>query len=61
LFNPADFEKRLDDGAQHLFISKPCKYAKCWISSANAKEQNINSLEKFKDFNVAVNGELLEN
>lgn len=50
LFNPGDFVKRMDDGTQYLLISKPGKYVECWISSANAKEKDINSLEKFMDF-----------
>ena len=29
---------------------KPGKYINCWISSANAREQEINTLEKFIDF-----------
>jgi len=50
LFNPDDFEKKMDDGEAHLLIAKPGKYIGCWISSANAKEPNINTLEKFMDF-----------
>jgi len=49
-FNPNDFEKKLDDGQQHLLIAKPGKYISYWISSANAKEPVINTLEKFMDF-----------
>ena len=54
LFNPGNFEKRVDDGTQHLLISKPGKYVECWISSANAKEKDINSLEKFMNFSENV-------
>jgi hypothetical protein len=50
LFNPDDFEERTDDGSQHLLISKPGKYIEHWISSANAKEKGINTLEKFMSF-----------
>jgi hypothetical protein len=50
LFNPDDFEKKMDDGESYLLIAKPGKYISCWISSANAKEPNINTLEKFMDF-----------
>lgn len=50
LFNPDDFENRIDDGSEHLLIAKPGKYISCWISSANAKESNLNTLEKFMDF-----------
>lgn len=50
LFNPDDFEEKIDDGEAHLLIAKPGKYMSCWISSTNAKEPNINTLEKFMDF-----------
>ncbi|SHI53421.1 protein of unknown function [Tangfeifania diversioriginum] len=50
LFNPDDFEKKMDDGKAHLLIANPGKYISCWISSANAKEPEINTLEKFMDF-----------
>ena len=49
IFNPDDFEKKMDDGEAHLLIAKPGKYISCWISSANAREQKINTLEKFMD------------
>lgn len=48
--NPEDFEKKVDDGKQHLFISKPAKYISCYISSANAREAVINTLDRFIDF-----------
>ncbi len=47
IFNKNDFEKQLDDGDQHLLISKPTKSIETWITSANAREQEINSFEKF--------------
>lgn len=50
LFNPDDFEDRIDDGFQHLLIAKSGKYLEYWISSANAKEQKINTLEKFMSY-----------
>lgn len=50
LFNANNFEKRTDDETQYVLIAKPAKYIEYWISSANAKEQEINSLEKFIDF-----------
>lgn len=50
LFNPEDFEKKMDDGTQHLLISKPSKYLEFWISSANAREPELNTLKKFMDF-----------
>ena len=49
LFNSGDFEERLDDGAAHLLISKTSKYLSYWISSANARESDINTLKKLMD------------
>ncbi len=48
--NPDDYSQKMDDGNQHLFISKPARYISYWISSANAKEPLINSLDRFIDF-----------
>jgi len=48
LFNKNDFEKQLDDGDQHLLISKPTKNIETWITSANAREAEINTFERFK-------------
>lgn len=50
LFNNIDFEKKMDDREQHILISKPTKYISYWISSANEKEAEINTLEKFMNF-----------
>ncbi len=47
LFNNGDFEKQLNDGTQHLLISKPSQYLTTWITSANARELEINSFQKF--------------
>jgi hypothetical protein len=49
LFNENDFSKKIDDGEQHLLISKPTKILEYWITSANAKEAEIHNLEKFMD------------
>jgi len=50
--NPDDFSQRMDDGNQHIFISKPARYVSFWISSANGKEPVINTLERFVDFST---------
>ncbi|QGY44774.1 DUF4861 domain-containing protein [Maribellus comscasis] len=50
LFNRNDFEKELDTGDQHLLISKPTKQMKIRITSANAREAEMNSFEKFKQY-----------
>lgn len=48
--NPDDFAQKMNDGNQHVFISKPTRYISYWISSANEKECFINTLERFVDF-----------
>lgn len=48
--NPDDYNSTLDDGNQHVFISKPTRYLSLWISSANGKEPFVNNLERFIDF-----------
>ena len=50
LFDADDYILKKDDGTQHLLISKPTKYLSCWISSANAREPKLNTLEKFMNF-----------
>jgi hypothetical protein len=47
LFDNNDFEKQVDDGDQHLLISKPTTNIETWITSANAREPEINTFEKF--------------
>jgi len=47
LFDNNDFEKQVDDGDQHLLISKPTTSIETWITSANAREPEINTFEKF--------------
>jgi len=50
LYNPSDFVKTIDDGTQFLLISKPGKELKTWISSACAREPEINNMKKFISF-----------
>ena len=50
LYNPADFVEVKDDGTQFLLISKPGKQLKTWISSACAREPDINTMNKFISF-----------
>ncbi len=47
IYNPDDFSVTKDDGQQFLLVSKPTKYLQTWVSSANAKESEINTMEKF--------------
>jgi hypothetical protein len=47
LFDPEKFEDSLDDGSQWLLISNPAKILEYWITSANEKESEINSLMEF--------------
>jgi len=50
MYNPADFLQTEDDGTQFVLISKPCKQLKTWISSACAREPEINTMKKFISF-----------
>jgi hypothetical protein len=50
IYNPADFIQTEDDGTQFLLISKPCKQLSTWISSACAREPEINTMKKFIRF-----------
>ncbi len=47
LFDKKDFEKQMDDGDQFLLISFPATSIETWITSANAKESEINNFERF--------------
>jgi hypothetical protein len=47
IFNTNDFEKQVDDGSQYLLISKPTTSLVTWITSANARESEVNTFEKF--------------
>jgi hypothetical protein len=47
IYNPDDFEKKLSQYDQYLLVSKPCKHLEYWITSANAKEPELNTIEKF--------------
>ena len=38
IFYPENVEEKFKDRHQHLIVSKPSKYMKHWILSANAKE-----------------------
>lgn len=49
IYNKADFEKVIKDENEFLCISLPTKYLQVWITSANAKEQEINTFMKFQD------------
>lgn len=50
LFNPEDYVKKEDDGTQKLLISYPVKQLEYWITSANARESAINTLDGFVEF-----------
>lgn len=50
IFNPEDFSEQIDDGKQFLFISKPMIKLETWITSANAREMEINSFERFIEY-----------
>ena len=47
IFMRADFEEQRDDGKQVLLISKPASSLETWIISANAREEEVNTLAEF--------------
>jgi len=47
IYNPSDYVDKQDDGTQILLISKPCKQLTTWISSANEREKELNTMGKF--------------
>ena len=47
IYNPKDFEEQKDDGKQILLISKPTVKLETCITSANAREKEINAFERF--------------
>ncbi len=47
IYQPSDYIDEQDDGTQILLISKPGKELTTWISSANEKEAELNTMEKF--------------
>jgi len=49
IINPDDFAKHIDDGQQILFISKPTSKLQTHITSASSMEEEINTLDKFKE------------
>nr|WP_321410298.1 DUF4861 family protein [uncultured Carboxylicivirga sp.] len=50
MINPEDFEKTVDDGKQHLFVSKPCKYISAWVTSTIEKDKKMGTLNTFRDY-----------
>ncbi|MBN2261524.1 MAG: DUF4861 family protein [Prolixibacteraceae bacterium] len=50
IYNPNDFIDRIDDGKQHLLISKPTKMLQTRITSACEREKEINTFKKFVDY-----------
>ena len=49
-YQPSDYTDKQDDGTEILLISKPGKELTTWISSANAKEKGLNTMEKFLQY-----------
>lgn len=50
IYNPDDYSEKKDDGKQFVLISKPAKELTTWISSACAKEPDLNNFENFKQY-----------
>ncbi|MRX65372.1 DUF4861 family protein [Maribacter luteus] len=47
IFDPNNFIKKIDKEDEYLLISKPTKRIESWITSANAKEADVNNFERF--------------
>ncbi len=47
LFQKELFDQKVDDGKQFLLITRPCIAMHTWITSANAREGELNTFEKF--------------
>jgi len=47
IYEPSDYVDKQDDGTQILLISKPGKQLTTWISSANERENELNTMKKF--------------
>lgn len=50
IYNTEDILEPLDDGKQHLLISKYANYLKFAVTTCNAKEPELNSLSKFVEY-----------
>jgi hypothetical protein len=50
LYDPEDFDKVIDDGTQYLLVSKPAESLETKITSANAREPEINTMDRFMEF-----------
>lgn len=50
IFNPKDYVKSMDDGTQHLLISKPTSSLETKIISSCVREQELNTLDKLEAF-----------
>jgi len=50
LFNPKDFNQTIKQKDQYILVSKPTKLIKSWIISANTKEAEINTFQKFAKY-----------
>ena len=46
IYNQKDYSKESDDGTQLLLFSKPTRHLETWITSANEKEHQLNTLDK---------------
>ncbi|MBN1926348.1 MAG: DUF4861 family protein [Prolixibacteraceae bacterium] len=50
IYNPDDYAEKTDDGKQIVLISKPGKQLTTWVSSACAREPELNNMERFKEY-----------
>lgn len=52
MVDPADFVKAKNQKTQSLLISKPTSKLTYWITSANSKESDLNTFERFRAYVV---------
>lgn len=50
IINPNNYTDKKDDGKQHLFISKPCKYIDYWVTSTIEKDKKLGTLKAFEKY-----------
>lgn len=48
IYDKDRYERKVDTGKQIILVSKSCAYLQTWISSANADEEEINSMDIFR-------------
>ena len=47
MYNPNDFEQKVETDTEILLVSKPTKYLSTWITSSCEKEEELNTMADF--------------